>query len=438
MKSKEKLGHLVLRISLISMVILSIILSAIIWGSDSRFSHIEQTSSRGLTKEVGQKSLRDIYVPTQVFYYKGSHLYQVYDGQKNLPLEFDKLTSDLTRGRVSLVSKKSSTYRKLLKSDKYMQLTYPDQITMPLFLTSLNKRDNREFNRFFAPKNGGEYLYLGNDYNYKLYRLRTKGISYKKLYKNVQAAKTKYPVTLRRLKDGYSVSYEKAPSMQVYSYLTNEETDSYFVYRLLGTGSPSQRNSENAVTYYNGTYQRLISTKKTHRYEFIDYQQNKVPKLVSSRLMESLYYVRKIGLSEPDLRFFDADNKTFVYQNFVEEAPIFFPGNDNTKAQVVFNSNGMRLNFNSLDLQVPVPSNGWRKTLITTSDALDQLESRGYATTDINKIVIGYLVQRTKEKDNLVDLVPTYYVKINGQWRSFDDWMSSKPNISSRTIEEAQ
>lgn len=440
MKSKDKASRIALRISLILMVILSVVLSAYIWGSDSRFSRIEQTSNQTANKENVQKSLRDIYVPTQMFIYDGSQLYQVYDGTNNLPLEFNKATEKLTRSLVHPVSQHESKYRQMLRNHKYMQLTYPDQITLPLFLTSMRKTDNREFNRFFVPTDGSDYLYLGNDINSHLYRISLKGkdISFKRLYQHAQTAQTKMPVSLEKFKDGYSVIYEKAPEMSSYSYLTFEESDSYFVYRLLGSGSATQRNNGETVTYSNDVYQRLIAAKKTHNYEFIDYQENSVPKTMTNRLTNSLYYVRKIGLSEPDLRFFDADDKLLIYQNFVEEYPVFLPGQYNSRAQVKFASNGMTINFNSLDLQIPVPTDDAKKTLEPTNDVIEKLQAAGYKKKEISRIVIGYTVTKDKSsKDNLVDLVPTYYVKINHQWQSIDEWLKKNNSIeNSGSIKE--
>ena len=70
----------------------------------------------------------------------------------------------------------------------------------------------------------------------------------------------------------------------------------------------------------------IIILSISYNYEYIDYQQDQIPKTISRKLNDSLYFVRKIGLSEPDLRFFDADDNTVIYQNYVEEYPIFLPG----------------------------------------------------------------------------------------------------------------
>lgn len=434
MKFNEHTQRVVLRISLIFMVLLSIVLTGIIFGADAHFSGIEQTSSKPNDKEIGEKSLRDNFVPTQLFYYRNDQLYQVYDGNKNLPLEFNRLTEKLNKRTIYSVSRDKARYHKMIHNHNYVQLTYPDQITMPLFMNGLSDSDNREFNRIFVSTKNKNFLYLGNDANNQLYRVKVSDISFKKFVHQVRNASSMNPVSLMHLSDGYSVIYEKETPMQVYNYLTNEESNSYYVNHLLGSGSPSQKTNGDSTVYSNGAYQRLIATKKQHHYEFMDYQENKSPKSITKRLMDSLYYVKKTGLSEPDLRFFDADNNTFIYQNFVEEYPIFLPGQYIARAQVDFAANGMTINFNSLEFQIPVPTEDSKVTLESTTDALRDLEEAGYSKKHINRIIVGYEIKedttQTANRD-LVELTPTYYVKINGKWRSQEEWLNmAKKNNS--------
>ncbi|QNQ81079.1 two-component system activity regulator YycH [Lactobacillus sp. PV034] len=427
MNFNEHTKRIILRISLIFMVLLSIGLTGYIFGTDAHFSGVEQTTSKSADKELGEKSLRDIFVPTQLFYYQDDQLYQVYDGNKNLPLEFNRLTEKLDKRSIKNFRKDNDSYKKMLHNHNYLQLTYPDQITMPLFIRGINKKDGREFNRIFVSTKKRDYLYLGNDANHHLYQIKISDIAFDKFVHQVTHASSKIPVSLIHLRDGYSVVYEKATKLQVYNYLTNEESSSYYVNNLLGSGASSQKTTGDNTVYSNGAYQRLIVTNKTHHYEFVDYQENKIPKLMTTRLIDSLYYVRKTGLSEPDLRFFDADNKTFIYQNFVEEYPIFLPGNNISRAKVNFAKNGMSINFNSLDFQIPVPTDDPKVTVESTDDALDELYEAGYTKKDINRIIIGYQIsQQTPQTESreLVELHPTYYVKINNKWRSLKEWTS--------------
>lgn len=443
MRFKHKVANICLTSGLILMVLVSIGLSAYIWGSDSRFSRIEQTSNQSpIKKDVGQKSLREIYIPTKLFCYRDNQLYQVYGGQVNLPLQFSKMTQPLEKNTPIRVKKNKTYYNNLLKNESYLQLTYPDQITVSLFLTKLKKANNGEFNRIFVPIDSSEkYLYLGNDQDHTVYKVALGKVKFDKFYEQVKSAKTQIPVTLHRLSDAYLPFYEKETELPNYSYLTDQETDSYFVYRLLGTGSINQRNSSASITYSNGVYERLIAAKKTHNYEYVNYNENKLPKSVTKKLSSSLYFVRKIGLTEPDLHFFDSDNNTLIYQSFVEEYPVFLPGSYNTRAQVRFAKNGLRMNFNSLNLQIPIPSSGSKTTLPATDEALNQLTENGYAKKDISRIIVGYTVKADSDKSSrLVDLRPTYYVKIKGKWRALKEWIEDSPvnNPNAKAKLEAQ
>jgi regulatory protein YycH of two-component signal transduction system YycFG len=430
MRFKDKVSRVALRVSLIAMVVLSIILSAVIWGSDARFSRIEETSNQTQTKDLGQRSLRDIYLPTQTFYFKNKKMYQVYDTKNNLPLEFSKLTQSLRPLLPIRIWSSQTKYEKMLRNPNYIQLTYPDQITISLFLTNVRKNDSREFNRIFVSTTSSDYIYLGNDENHTLYCIRLNDVSFKTLIEHIRNAQTQMPVTLEKVHDDYLPFYEKNLSLPVYSYLTNEESDSYFVYRLLGSNNPTQHSNGDTITYSNGVYERLIAAKHTHNYEYIDYQQDQIPKTISRKLNDSLYFVRKIGLSEPDLRFFDADDNTVIYQNYVEEYPIFLPGKYKMRAQVKFASNGMTINFNSLDLQIPIPTNGEKKTLIPTTVAMDELYQKGYYRKDIERIIIGYTAKSSNSKNKkLVDLEPAYYVKINKQWKTLDEWLNTNNQL---------
>ena len=430
MRFKDKVSRVALRVSLIAMVVLSIILSAVIWGSDARFSRIEETSNQTQTKDLGQRSLRDIYLPTQTFYFKNKQMYQVYDTKNNLPLEFSKLTQSLRPLLPIRIWSSQTKYEKMLRNPNYIQLTYSDQITISLFLTNVRKTDSWKFNRFFVSTTSSDYIYLGNDENHTIYRVRLNDVSFKTLIGHIRNAQTQMPVTLEKVHDDYLPFYEKNLSLPVYSYLTNEESDSYFVYRLLGSNNPTQYSNGDTITYSNGIYERLIAAKHTHNYEYTDYQQDQIPKTISRKLNDSLYFVRKIGLSEPDLRFFDADDNTVIYQNYVEEYPIFLPGKYKMRAQVKFASNGMTINFNSLDLQIPIPTNGEKKTLIPTTVAMDELYQKGYHRKDIERIIIGYTAKSSNSKNKkLVDLEPAYYVKINKQWKTLDEWLNTNNQL---------
>ena len=64
-----------------------------------------------------------------------------------------------------------------------------------------------------------------------------------------------------------------------------------------------------------------------HNYLYTHYEKNKIPS-ATSRLLDSVYYVHQLGLTEQDLRFFDADGSNVSYLNYIEGIPVFLNKHD--------------------------------------------------------------------------------------------------------------
>ena len=61
----------------------------------------------------------------------------------------------------------------------------------------------------------------------------------------------------------------------------------------------------------------------------------------------------------------------------------------------------------------------------------DVYKRQGYHQKDIERIGIGYTAKSDNSKNKkLVDLEPTYYVKINKQWKTLDEWL----NINNQVV----
>ena len=51
-----------------------------------------------------------------------------------------------------------------------------------------------------------------------------------------------------------------------------------------------------------------------HNYLYTHFEKNKIPN-ATNRLLDSVYYVHQLGLTEQDLRFFDADGTNVASSN---------------------------------------------------------------------------------------------------------------------------
>ncbi|MBA1392750.1 hypothetical protein EQ500_02500, partial [Lactobacillus sp. XV13L] len=86
MKSKLKIGDVLLLVGTLFVFLLSIVLWIFIMTNDQYFSHISQTSS--VTQHSRNRIIYNLYIPTSSYGYEDGQLYRLYDAKKNLPLEF--------------------------------------------------------------------------------------------------------------------------------------------------------------------------------------------------------------------------------------------------------------------------------------------------------------------------------------------------------------
>ncbi|TSO25598.1 hypothetical protein FOD82_00550 [Lactobacillus sp. LL6] len=442
MKFKFKFSDLFLEIATVFVIILSIVLWIFIMTSDQRFSHINQTQPvRQQAKTRNSKSLYDLYIPTNAYGFVDGKLYRLYDSKNNLPFEFSKELQNIkVENKIKKVSSDRESYENTLNNPDLIQLSYPDEITFGLLTKFKMKKGNREFNRIFIPKTN-KWLYLGNDQNTSLYRVSLKKANFNTLRHYVKIAKNKEAVDFVRLKSGYSAFYVKSENWNVYSYLTSTQSDSYFVSRLLGTSGVTSRTNKNGRTTYSYNYYTRLRVPKTgennhHDYLYTHYEKAKVPTM-TNQLFDSVYYVHRLGLTEQDLRFFDADKNSVRYTNYIEGIPVFLNDHD-LQVDTKFSSDSVTISFNSTNFQIPIPFDGQTETLESTYDMISDLSKHGLHQSEIERIMVGFKVESDKSHNNLVNLVPTYYIKAFGQWKSKSEWLKEDIKLYQKLEENTE
>ena len=428
MKFKSKLSDIFLLIGTIVAIVISIILWIFVMTNDQHFNRFNQstTSSNYIHQQSrNDKSLYDLYLPTSSYGFRNGQINQLYDSKKNLPFEFSKELKKMKVKRIVTLHSNQRRYERMLNNESYIQLSYPDEITFNLFTSVTSKKDNRQFSRVFVTESN-KTIYLGNDKTNQIYRLNITGANFDLLRKYARNAHQKIPVKFVRLKSGYTPFYDNNEKWRVYSYLINRQSDSYFVSRLLGTSGVSSKTSKHETTYSLNYYTHLRVPKSgeenDHNYFYTHYEKETIPS-TTSRLLDSIFYVHRLGLMEQDLRFFDADNNSVLYMNYIEGSPVFLNDSD-PQIKVNFTNEAITMNFNSTNFQIPIPFDGSTETLESTEHLLSKLVAHGISQEDINKIVVGFRVEKDKSNNNLVNLVPTYYVKAYGEWKSAKGWLN--------------
>lgn len=428
MRFKFKFGEFFLGLGTFIVVALSFVLWIYIMTSDQRFSNIGQnqsTTSRQEARNHSAKSLYDLFIPITAYGFSDGKLCQLYDSKNNLTLEFTKEIKKASAvDKIKKIVKTRSAYESYLNSPEYVQLVYPDEITFSLFDHLNNKKgENREFNRFFVSKSN-QWVYLGNDQTNEIYRIKIRGANFDKLRKYAQNARSKNPVHLVRLKEGYSPFYSKEIDGKVYSYLVNHQSYSYFVSRLLGTSGVTSKTNKNGQTVYLLNYYTRLKVPDQnsgeHNYLYTHFEKNKIPS-ATNRLLDSVYYVHQLGLTEQDLRFFDADETNVSYLNYIEGVPVFLNRHD-LQVRTTFSTDSINVAFNSINFQIPIPFDGQTQALKPTDDVIEELAVHGLKQDDIQRILVGFKMEKDSSHHSLINLIPTYYVKAYDEWKSVSEW----------------
>lgn len=439
MKFKFKLSEVLLVTGTIAAIVLSIVLWIFIMTNDQRFSRLSQTNnaiSRQQTRSKNTKSNYDLYIPTKAYGFMKGKPYSLYDSKNNLSFEFSNNLQQATVKRIVKMSGSAANYSVLINNPNFLQLSYPDKVTFNMFADFGNKKDNREFNRFFITSSN-KWIYVGNDQTSALYRVYLKNANFDRLRRYAKNASQKVPISFYKISTGYATFYTQPTKLKVYSYLTNRQSDAYFVSRLLGTSGVSSRTNKKGVTTYSLSYYTRLSVPTIrsdgpNNYVYTHYDKKDNPDAevsLTNKLLNSIDYVHQLGLTEQDLRFFDVDDNGVSYTNYIEGMPVFLNQHD---LQIVVGSSSdsaTTVTFNSLNFQIPIPFDGRTTTLEATRKMLNDLENRGMRENEVQRIVVGYRVEKDNSYNNLVNLIPTYYLKAYGEWKSAEEWAKQDMNL---------
>ena len=432
------------RILLVIAVLISMVLSFLIWTNNQRYERKTDTDTTVTDLSVtNRQSLREVYLPTQIITVnadQGKHL--IYNHKESLVTALTKL---IGKWQFSPVEKAQSSYQDLVQAPNTMQVVYADHFSLTLF-SEINKQpelkqtqqkkgkkqQDHVFDRLMIKTTGKiKQVYFLNDATKQVWRSKIEPVSTKKLTKLIAACDFQLPITQQTLGKKLCVFYPQTVSLQPYSYLTLQQNENTYISALLSQDKKTDvdsRESGGRTTYYGGKYHnQLVVDHRDNQLEFTDNSQTTLPTNFSKLLKESVNLLTDVGNPLTDIRYarVDRSNQSVAFRNYVEGFPIFQQSNYGA-AKVTFSNSGSHINFSNLVLQVPVPTRDQKVTLPSTKVVLQKLLAAGYQESDFQNVMLGYHWQVDQESNEIVDLIPTYYLEMNDHWQDYRDLLSDK------------
>lgn len=435
----KRFRQIMLQVSVVVAVAISLVLSWLIWTNNARYqqqgtqsSDVQPVSHRTLS---APKSMNEIFSPTT--------LVHTTHGQQNLvySYKYDTINDIFYRFRRAKVSRLKTVsigngpkYQKMLHANNTLQMIYPTPITIDTLSQvikqkNLNLSKDHYFNRIViadSKKHSKHEVYFLNDSNNAIYKAQGSGLDYDRIDKSIKNNDT-IPVDLQILQNNrVMLFYQKPLHMKVFSYLISSQENNSYISNLLNSSQGSNitvRDSGDEKIYHNGIYRMLIFNQKNDQVTYKDYSKTTVPHKPADALNNAYQDVSQIGNPLTGLRLFYYNGKKndIVFRNYVEGFPIF---RDNTQAvtKISYSKKGETMEFSKRSLQVPVPNENKNVELPATNDLVEQLKAAGYKANDIQNITVGYeWIDDNQDNKDIVDLKPTYLVKLNGHWKSYDE-----------------
>ncbi|WP_165815232.1 YycH family regulatory protein [Levilactobacillus bambusae] len=429
-----KLTKSLLPITLGITVIISIILSGLIWTNPAHLERNHQSSGTSTSTNLNSRPMQDIYLPTQAVYTtEAGHAEQLSNRKVNLMSEIRSQIQgwqDHTTVKESQVSRR--TYMAYLKQKDSLTLSYPSAVTVKtlnkVFKFNVRLAPNTEVNRIMIPQTEPDTFYFLSDSGYHVYRIQIKRSNPEALTMLLKGDLVRLPVRWDWLNNQAMTYYTSSVKMASYSYLMNHQSADYFVNRLMNSGENTNINvkrNKDSVTYSDGSTRNLTIVNRDNTAIFEDYGTMKSLTTYTDRLQYGYQSLVSTGVPMENVRFFDynARGKKLTYRSYVEGFPIFNQTNYGAVQISALSGNVHRFNFSLYSLQVPVPADEADKTLASTDTVLNRLTAAGLDKAKINGLQLGYKWSESSSSDKVVNLAPTWYINYDGRWETYQDLM---------------
>ncbi|QCX25719.1 YycH family regulatory protein [Companilactobacillus futsaii] len=428
-----KFSRLIVQVLLVIAVITSIVLSFFIWTNTARYQrgrNIDVTDAETNKNEI---PMNQVISPTSVMWHDEDEQYLIYNSNENISLSIQKIMQDWKIGSPKLVTKKDGAYyQKVIQAKNTIQMVYPTAITTNVLgyllnNDSLKDEDGKKFNRILVnlKDKKDQNIYLANDNNYAVYKAKVRNASAGPITKLVKKANINLKIRLDIMKHGVFTSYANPIKLQSYSYVVNGKKDGEYTTALFDSNANGLVTTEdNGVYSYNyGESKRLVSDHNTDELTFTDYTDTSVPKNQLAFLQRGYQKVINLQDSISNLRLYNANwkNKDLTFREYVEGFPIFKKSQFGS-IEIKFSRQGSTEHFVNTVLEVPVPSNQAATKLKSTNDIFKGLQKAGFSLNDIEGLEVGYQWETEADNEKVVDLKPTYYIKIDGHWKAYEDW----------------
>ncbi|WP_225047972.1 YycH family regulatory protein [Lacticaseibacillus kribbianus] len=433
-----KLSGWILRVSLIAMVALSLVFSFLIWQNPSRLGRTDTPVAIKATKDPNvAKQARRVFAPTSAYYASKTGKVALFTPNAAVGDDLHNAVRAWRLGKVKAPVKLSTDdYQAVLDTADSLQLLYAGPMSYRQFdryffsEAASVKNPNFTFNRLVIDLSGGSNkLLFVNDATRSVATGKLTEASLTRVVAVVKkAAKTGFAITEGRLGTRQVAQYVKPIKVTPYTFLLDQQSANHFVSLLMPSSQSSAVDTQeisNETVYKLGTNQRLTLNNETEAMQFDDTGTRTTATGLTGALSRGYTALGKLslqGLSTIKYFGYDKSSQGVTFRPYAQGLPIF-----NTDAYgvvtVANTRQQLQMNFSMYNLIVAIPTSQKAVTLPATSTVYSELSGAGYDVKGIEDICLGYYWKPEDTASQVVELEPTYYVKIHGVYKRYTQWV---------------
>jgi len=395
-------------------------------------AHSNLSSRTKVTKNADNSNnttFQDIYLPSQfISTSKSGKQEQLTDNRVNVATDLrDRMSHFTAQDAKNISHGNAKKYLNQLKRHDTVLLNYNSAISVNFFRKAFKnqlKSPNQKFNRMQLLLNDPNHLYLLNDQGYRIVRVTLKNNRAGKLRHVIADRMVKHPVSFRLLNNKVILNYPNSFKVRTYSYQLTQQTQDYYANRIMTTNANSNvqvKRHKNSTDYDDHGFRHMNIDNATDTVTFTDYNSQ----VKSSSFLQTMNHVYEqfimVGMPLDNIRFYsyDPSTDTAVFRTYAGGLPVFDQSNFGAIQMRVLDQSSYRMRFSLDSLQVPIPPVQSSATVMSTKDLLQHLKSAGVRQNKIQDIELGYEWSRDKTLSKVVNLSPTWYVKIGNQWENY-------------------
>ncbi|MEG2708979.1 MAG: two-component system activity regulator YycH, partial [Vagococcus sp.] len=202
--------------------------------------------------------------------------------------------------------------------------------------------------------------------------------------------------------------------LKTYSYIVATQSFTTFTKAFFNQPNDLYSNESDNLNVFNGEGESLTIQSSTGEVNYFGKLKTSKNAKGNNIYFDTFQYVENLGSTLGTLRFFDSKEGDIIYRNYIEGFPVFGK-NMKGRLEVGVQNKNVFVRTNQETIQVPIPSDE-TVTLIPTAELMDNLAVAGVDLSLIDDAQISYEWQANLETKQVVDLVPTWYIKYQDNW----------------------